>query len=100
MKAQFPKNAAQPKKRAGPLTPQGQQQQSKKRKRQGNEVRYSKVRREDREALHNTHTGKSICHGFQRPKGCSRGAECQHQHICAHCFGPHSVDKCNKFTKI
>ena len=79
-----PKMAAQTKKRTGPPNTQGQQQQSKRRKHQGKEHRYGRVRREDREALHNTHSGKSICYAFQRPKGCSRGAESASTNTFAH----------------
>ena len=100
VKASFPKKATQPKKRAGPRNQTERQQQPKKKRRQGNDNRNSRVRREDSDALHNTHNGKSICYAFQRPKGCSRGAECLHQHICAHCIGPHSFEKCNQYKKM
>ena len=46
-----------------------------------------------------THNGKTICYMFQSPEGCSRGQECHHQHICAHCFGSHSFDACTKYTR-
>ena len=59
-----------------------------------------KVGKGDRDALHNTQSGKSICSAFHGPKSCPRGAECQHQHICAHCFGSRSFDKCTSYTKM
>ena len=35
----------------------------------------------------------------QSPHGCSRGESCAHQHICAHCFGPHSFEHCPNFSE-
>ena len=49
--------------------------------------------------LHQRHNGKSICFAFQNPSGCSAGGTCIHQHICAHCFGPHSFDKCGVYSE-
>ena len=81
------------------LTLQRNSNSQRRGKGRGN-TRYSKVRGEDREALHSTHSGKSTCSAFQRSKGCPRGAERQHQHTCAHCFGPHAFERCTKCTKM
>ena len=68
VKAPFPKKATQPKERAGPPNQPERQQQPKKKRRQGNDNRKNKVRREDSDALHNTHSGKSICVCFPTPQ--------------------------------
>ena len=64
---------------------------------QGGSTRYGRVKKDNPSMLHSRHNGKSICFAFQNPSGCSAGESCIHQHICAHCFGPHSFDKCGSF---
>ena len=46
----------------------------------------------DLKANATTPEGKSICYAFNL-KECKR-TDCPHQHVCARCFGPHSIRKC------
>ena len=60
--------------------------------------RYNRVRKSAPGQPQMRHNGKSICFAFQGPDGCTR-EKCSHQHICAHCYGPHSFDQCTNFVK-
>ena len=66
---------------------------------QGGTTRYGRARKEHPNLLHQRHNGRTICFAYQNPSGCSSGEACPHQHICAHCFGPHSFDKCGSFPE-
>ena len=61
---------------------------------QGGTSRYASAKKNAPDSIHQRHNGKSICFAYQTPAGCSRGEDCWHQHICAHCFGPHSFERC------
>ena len=73
------------------------EKQRKKAKR--NDSRFSRALKDNKDSLHSKHNGQTICYMFQSLEGCSRGQECHHQHICAHCFGSHSFDVCPKHTR-
>ena len=61
--------------------------------------RYNRVKKNSPSQLHSSHNDKSICFAFQSPGGCKRGETCYHQHVCAHCFGPHSFENCPNFVE-
>ena len=84
----------QGKKRKGQQLPERQRTKAAR-----GQTRYAATLQADKDSLHSKHNGKTICFGFQTPQGCSRGQECHHQHICAHCFGSHSFDVCTKYTR-
>ena len=108
---QQPKNKTQPQpKQAGKRPPQQVVPNAKSTKRQkqtstkhagGSEAnnRYARVKKNAPSQLHMSNNGKSICFAFQTPKGCRRGETCYHQHVCAHCFGPHSFEECPNFSE-
>ena len=108
---QQPKNKTQPQpKHAGKRPPQQVVPNAKSTKRQkqtstkhagGSEAnnRYARVKKNAPSQLHMRNNDKSICFAFQTPKGCRRGETCYHQHVCAHCFGPHSFEECPNFSE-